>query len=71
MYYCRKGRALIIWLPRWPRTPEEYGTLAHEVGHVVRCLCGWAGIEINEDTDEVLCHGLKHGVKSVLEARPR
>jgi hypothetical protein len=68
-YFHRTGYCPIIWLPRFPSTPREYGTLAHEAMHVVTILMAWAGIQLNGDTDEVYCHALGHLVNSVLEAK--
>ena len=61
------GRGPIIWLPRIPRTADDIGSLAHEACHAVRDMMGdWAGMQLNKDSDEVLCHGIGHVVKTVL-----
>lgn len=72
-YYHRRGYIPIIWIPRVPRTPREHATLAHEMLHVVRTIMEWAGIPLNEDTEEAYCHALGHGVEKVLAglAKPR
>ena len=64
--FRRPGYCPIIWIPRRPRTPQEHGTLAHEVFHAVRLLMDWAGIHLNEDTEEAYCHALGFGVRQVL-----
>lgn len=57
----------IIWIPRKPRTPEDYATLAHEVCHAMRdMMVNWAGMAINEHTDETFCHGVSHVMQTVL-----
>jgi hypothetical protein len=57
----------IIWIPRTPRSPEDYATLAHEVCHAMRdMMVSWAGMEINEHTDETFCHGVSHVMTTVL-----
>lgn len=65
----REGFIPVIWLPRRPRTAIEHGTLAHEAMHAVAHMTRWAGIPINESTDEVYCHAIGHVVRRVLEKR--
>lgn len=72
MYFCHRGHAPIVWIPRRRRTPREYGTLAHEVMHVVRMmLVDWAGMPLTIDTDEAFCHALGYAVTAILEALDR
>jgi hypothetical protein len=68
-YVHRTGYRPVIWIPRKPRTPDEYGTLAHEALHAVRWLMqDWADIDFDHDTQEVYCHALSHCVREVLSA---
>lgn len=62
----RPGYVPILWIPRKPKTTEEMGTLAHEALHAIFRLLGWAGMPADESTEEVLCHGVSHIVKTVL-----
>jgi hypothetical protein len=57
----------VIWIPRTPRTPREYGTLAHEIVHAVRDLGEWIGLNFNNETDEVFCHATGHAMTTILE----
>lgn len=67
--FHRAGYVPIIWLPRKPRTAVEHGALAHEVLHAVRImLVDWAGMTLNEATDEAFCHALGTGVREILRA---
>lgn len=66
--FRRPGYVPVIWIPHRPRTPREYGTLAHEVLHAVRLLMDWAAIELNAETEEAYCHALGHGVTTILDA---
>ena len=70
-YIARRGFCQIVWIPRFPRSPREYGTLAHESIHAVSRMMEWASIPSNYDTEEVLTHGVSHIVTSVLAARRR
>ena len=63
------GKGPVIWLPRVPRSADDIGSLAHEACHAVReMMVDWAGMRLNRDSDEVLCHGVGHVVKTVLSS---
>jgi hypothetical protein len=66
-HFYKAGYVPVIWIPRRPRTPREYGTLAHEVLHVVRDLGEWIGINFTNETDEVFCHATAHAMTTILE----
>lgn len=57
----------MIWLPGPPRTPREYGTLAHECGHVMEAVRGYYGFPKTRDSEELLCHGIGFLVRKILE----
>lgn len=65
--YHRDGVVPIIWIPRRPRTPGEYGTLAHECLHAVMHLFRWAGMVVSDDTEEVVTHSVGHLMSNILE----
>jgi hypothetical protein len=54
----------IIALPKFPRTPAEIGTLAHEATHAVRNI--FEKIE-EECSDETFSHSVGAIVRKVLE----
>lgn len=70
-FYYKRGSAPVVWMPRWPRTPAEQGTLCHEMGHVVTAMFDHIGQPIASEHDEVFCHALGYAVRKVLEASPR
>lgn len=66
-YFYRIGYAPIIWVPRKPRTPDEIGTLAHEVMHAIHyLLVDWAEIPFTADTQEVYCHAMGLAMRELL-----
>lgn len=67
-FFFRDGHPPIIWIPRKPRTAEEYGTLSHECMHLVRELMEWAGVTLAYETDEAFCHAMGHSVRTILKA---
>lgn len=52
----KPGYVPIVWIPRYPRTPREHATLAHECTHAAWHVLEWADIPIVRDTQEVLLH---------------
>ncbi len=64
--YC-PGYCPVIWIPKKPRNPREYATLAHECLHAVYHLFDWAGIKMTRDTEEVVTHSMAHIINSILK----
>lgn len=65
--FYRVGYVPIIWIPRRPKTPREYATLAHECLHAIFHLFEWAGLPITRDTEEVVTHSQAHLINGLLE----
>lgn len=64
----RSGYRPIIWIPRKPRTPREHVTLAHECLHAMWHVTRWAGIPLDDSTEEVITHGMAHIYTKALES---
>ena len=64
--FARKGYVPVIWIPRKPKTPREYATLAHECIHAVWDLFVWADMPISRDTEEVMTHATAHLITTIL-----
>lgn len=59
---------VLVWLPKDPKTPAEFGTLGHELLHVTRhILEAVKGIPLNDDTEEVYSHTMGALFKLVWE----
>ncbi len=65
--YSKDGYCPVIWIPKFPKSPKEYGTLAHEAFHAVFYMTKWASIKINEATEEVIAHAVSYIVGKTLE----
>lgn len=65
--FFRRGYVPGIWLPRRPRTPREYATLAHECLHAVYHMADWAGLALTRDTEEVMAHSMAHLINGILK----
>lgn len=61
------GYVPIIWIPRKPRTPREYATLAHETAHAVYAMFAWAHLPNSRDNEEVFGHALGHVISNILD----
>ena len=71
MYFYCAPYCPILWIPRYPKNPMEYGTLAHEALHLVFRLFAWSGMPMNESTEEVATHATGYIVRKVLESKSR
>ena len=65
--FFREGYVPIIWIPRKPKTPREYGTLAHEALHAVYHMFDWANLPMTLDTEEVMTHSMTHIIANSLK----
>lgn len=64
--FTRDGYAPILWMPRKPKTNEEYGTLNHEIFHIVYRVMSWAHIPLTESSEEAFCHQIKYLTQQFL-----
>lgn len=47
---------IVLWMPKPPTTPEEKGTLQHEIFHATNCLMEKVGIRLTLDSDEAYAY---------------
>jgi len=66
--YC-PGYCPIVWIPRYPKTPRQYGTLSHELFHAVCHMSRWANLDLTDNSEEVFAHALTHLITKVLESK--
>ena len=58
----------VLWLPKKPRTPRDYATLNHEIFHMVfYILISWAGLKLNEASEEAFAHQIGKCTADILE----
>jgi hypothetical protein len=60
------GKPPIMWMPRKPRTVDEFGTLAHESLHIVHGMLLWAGMKLTSDSEEAYACALTFCVTEIL-----
>jgi hypothetical protein len=65
--FYRCGYCPILWLPNKPRTAREYGTLCHEVFHVVCSAMGWAAIPLADSSEEAYAHLIGYLTTEILK----
>ena len=58
--FFRGGYAPVLWLPSYPLTNKEIGTLNHELLHIVFEVMGWAGISLSHSSEEAFTHLMKY-----------
>jgi len=66
--YC-PGYQPVIWIPRYPKTPREHATLAHESLHAMFHVVRWAAIPIDDSTEEVMTHGMAHIIHEIIKSK--
>lgn len=47
-----ENNGVIVWLEKYPASPEWFGHLAHEIFHATHTILNKAGIRLSEDSDE-------------------
>lgn len=55
-FMWKDGCRPIVWLPSAPSTPEEYGTLVHELEHATSYIGRWTGLEHSRSSEEAFCY---------------
>lgn len=57
----------VLWIPRFPKTPREYGTLSHEIFHMTEKIMVWSGVVLTEHSEEAYCHLIAYITRNILE----
>jgi hypothetical protein len=69
-YHFTNGKQTAIWLKYAPnKLPWTTAVLAHEAVHAMQFICEACGIPREEAADEVLCYGVEHIMRTVLEVK--
>ena len=66
-HYYRAGYCPVIWISRLPKNADEYATLAHEALHAVYRLFNWAGMPMDESTEEVATHAMSYIIREACK----
>lgn len=67
----RKGYASVVWFPHFPKTPKDYGAMAHEVGHAAYVILGRAGVTLTEQSEEAFTYLQEYIVEGYLTVRDK
>lgn len=62
----RQGHGTAIWLPRVPRSAQDYATLAHETFHAVCHMTRHFGVEFAKESEETFAHALSYAVRETI-----
>lgn len=62
----RQGYGTGIWLPRVPRSAQDYATLAHETFHAVCHMTRHFGVEFAKESEETFAHALSFAVRETI-----
>ena len=47
-----ENKSFVLWLKKFPNTPDGFGFLAHEIFHTADLMLRSAGMELSSDSDE-------------------
>ena len=61
------NRAFILWLPKYPKTPSNFGDLQHEINHVVNLMFMFMGNKLTSDCDEVTAYMTGYFTEKIYE----
>lgn len=62
-----KGYWPILWMPRRPRTAREWGTLSHEIFHLVYAILSYAGIVLSGESEETFAYLTSHLINQFVK----
>jgi len=65
-YYPEEGYP-VVWLSKAPHSPEDIGSMVHELEHAVMFQLNWLGITHNRETTEVYAYLLDRLTTGVLD----
>lgn len=63
-----QNRAILLWTASFPRTPAEFGYLAHEIFHVADLMLRRAGLTLSDDSDEVWAYQVDWLTKKIYDS---
>lgn len=63
-----ESNAFICWVKEFPRTPEDFGYLAHEIFHTADLIIRKAGASLSDDSDEVWAYQIDWLTRKIYES---
>lgn len=69
--FFKGGYCPVLWLPSYPLSHKEIGTLNHELLHIVFEVTNWAGISLSPSSKEVFTHLMKYVTTQFYEKATR
>lgn len=67
----KEGYSSIVWFPHYPKTPDDYGALAHETFHATSVLLRAAGMLLTVESEEAFTYLQDHLVTEFLKVRDK
>ena len=62
------NNAFVLWTADFPKTPEQFGWLAHEIFHTADLMLRKAGATLSDDSDEVWAYQIDWLTKIIFKA---
>lgn len=64
-YFNVEQGSRFVWMPRVPKNPQEYATLAHEIFHAVFGIMDEIGVSPSEDSEEAYAYLIGYLTKEI------
>jgi hypothetical protein len=61
----------LIWMPHFPKTPVEYGFLAHEAVHAASNFGEHLGFKLSPKSEEFYTYLVGYIVEKILDRKPK
>lgn len=62
-FTINNGKPPIVWLPQMDGSPEDISILNHELLHANFSILAWAGVSLNDSTEEVYTYNYQFIIK--------
>jgi len=67
----KQGYPTVVWLEHFPKTPSDYGALAHETGHAAFVMLRDLGMGFTDDSEEAFTYLQEYLVTEFLIHRDK
>lgn len=66
-FYLNSKNQAHIWVPKFPKSPREYGFLQHEINHAVTIILDKLGMTLSGDSEEAYAYLTGYITEKVYE----
>lgn len=63
-----ENKAMILWLKKFPTTPEDFDYLSHEIFHTADLILRGLGAKLSDDSDEIWAYHIGWITRNIYKA---